>query len=101
RAHGRLSTLSLHDALPISGRSRNGSGGSAGGRPASKGPLATDAAPLTLAHAAPDPELLSVGQGVLEALLAHDAAPADLLGLTGRDRKSTRLNSSHRTISYA
>ena len=49
--------------------------------PAGQGPLAADPAPLALGHAAPDPELLAVGQGVLEAVLAHDAAPADLLGL--------------------
>ena len=47
-------------------------------------PLATDAATLTLAHAAPDAELLAVGERVLEALHAHDATAADLFGLARR-----------------
>ena len=51
-------------------RWRSGGGGAAGGL----GPLAADAAPLTLGQPAPDAELLAVGQGVLEAVLAHDAA---------------------------
>src|SRR5207248_4352593 len=42
-----------------------------------------------------DPEPEPVGM----YFLAHLSAPFLLLGL--RDRKSTRLNSSHRTISYA
>ena len=48
-----------------------------------EGPLAAEAAALPLAHAAPDAELLAVGERVLEAVLAHDAAAADLLGLPG------------------
>src|SRR5688572_27810599 len=51
------------------------------GLAAGHGPLAADAAPLALAHPAPDAELLAVGQGVLEALGPHHAALADLLGL--------------------
>src|SRR5207248_9369916 len=33
--------------------------------------------------------------------VAHEVAPGHLLVLQHLDRKSTRLNSSHRTISYA
>ena len=35
------------------------------------------------AQAAPDAELLAVRQGVFEAVLTHNAAAADLLGLPG------------------
>ena len=70
---------------PGSGTGGGRLGGAVGRRCGGPGqrPLAADAATLTLAHAAPDAELLTVGQGVLEAVLAHDAAPADLLGLPG------------------
>ncbi len=51
---------------------------------AGQSPLTADAATLALAHAAPDAELLPVGERVLEAVLTYDAAPADLLGLPGR-----------------
>ena len=44
---------------------------------------APDATAFPLAHAAPDAELLAVDQRVLEAVLTHDATPADLLGLAG------------------
>ena len=47
-------------------------------------PLAADAAALTLGEPAPDAELLAVLEGELEALLAHDAPAADLLGLARR-----------------
>src|SRR5437867_5913188 len=66
-------TLSLHDALPISPRVRStGSNASAG------------FAKRIGARAVP-------GHG----------PPASRLMSVGIDRKSTRLNSSHRTISYA
>src|SRR5699024_6091808 len=39
-------------------------------------------APLALGQSAPDTEALVVGEGVLQALLAHLAADADLLGLS-------------------
>ena len=45
--------------------------------------LAADPAAFPLGHPAPDPELLAVAQGVLEALGAHLAAPADGLRLLG------------------
>ncbi len=43
---------------------------------------AADTPALTLAHAAPDAELLAVGYGVVEALLPHDAPPAHLFRLS-------------------
>ena len=43
------------------------------------GPAQTAA--LTLGQSAPDPELLAVGQRVLETVLTHHTSPADLLGL--------------------
>src|SRR5215218_3558111 len=61
-----------------------GSGrGRAAGGAAGEGPGPTDPTALALAHATPDAELLPVGEGVLEALVPHDAAPAHLLGLLG------------------
>src|SRR5204863_137300 len=52
--------------------------------PAGEGPGPADAAALAFAHAAPDAELLAVGEGVLEALEADDAVPAHLLGVSRR-----------------
>ena len=49
-----------------------------------EGPLAADPAALPLGQAAPDPELLAVGERVLEALDPDLAAPAHRLGLPGR-----------------
>jgi hypothetical protein len=82
----------LEARLPI--EPRPGPGGSSGdllrsgargGRSAAgQGARPAHAATLTLTHAAPDTELLAVGQRELKALLAHDAALADLFGLTSR-----------------
>src|SRR5437867_12574042 len=77
-ASPEIHTLSLHDALPISGagrrrpRGRTGADRRASPRPRRNGPAPR--APLE---------------------------PREELGVPVRDRKSTRLNSSHRTISYA
>src|SRR3712207_7689532 len=71
-------TLSLHDALPISVHAGEGAGGVE--------------VPLRRRSIA------NIGRG--DAAVAHDGRthrPADRL----RDRKSTRLNSSHANISYA
>ena len=68
------------------GRVGPGSGGDVarlGGSRSGQRPLTADTTALTLAHATPDAELLAVLQGVLEAVLSHDTAPADLLGLPG------------------
>src|ERR1700733_4041622 len=51
---------------------------------AGQGPGPTQAAALTFAHPTPDAELLAVGQGVLETVLAHDAAPAHLFRFARR-----------------
>lgn len=45
--------------------------------------LATQAATLALAHAAPDTELLAVVERVFQAVLANNAAPTDFLGFFG------------------
>src|SRR5207245_11639754 len=90
--------LSLHDALPISSqgdregllrrRRRHGAGGN---RPANGGlpPRACRAAVAAVAQ---------IDSGGVEGvnLVVPDAGTGDL-----RDRKSTRLNSSHGSISYA
>src|SRR5438094_1339867 len=67
-------TLSLHDALPISAL------GARGLRPGDR----------VLIAAPNSPELVHVWLGTIWAG-----------GIPAADRKSTRLNSSHRTISYA
>ncbi len=44
-------------------------------------PAPADLAALPLAESAPDPEFLTVGEGVLQAVLTDHAAPAHFLGL--------------------
>ena len=78
------------------GRVRPGSGGDVarlGGSRSGQRPLTADTTALTLAHATPDAELLAVLQGVLEAVLSHDTAPADLLGLPGGSPRSGKKRS--------
>src|SRR5207248_10727481 len=75
-----ISTLSLHDALPISEPTLEG------GNAAMKGYLLVRSEGKS--YGLPVGRVLEVGDGQAVALP---------LG----DRKSTRLNSSHRTISYA
>src|SRR5437764_7895648 len=72
-------TLSLHDALPISHRLAEGA--------------------KTAGNAAPDIEPADADRRDQ----AGDGQPdhQDDAGIDRRDRKSTRLNSSHRCISYA
>src|SRR5947209_15358220 len=77
-----ISTLSLHDALPISSR-----------RP---GDLERGADPQELRHGGED----RAGGG-RPAQEQAPAPPARSGGGRRRDRKSTRLNSSHANISYA
>ena len=55
-------------------RSRSGCRGAA-----AHGASSTQTPTLTLGEPSPDPELLTVGQRVLETVLAHDAATADFL----------------------
>ena len=56
---------------------------------------------LPLAHAAPDPELLPVGQGVLEAVLTDDAATADFLGLRVEAPRSGKKRSGSTPMQLA
>src|SRR5207248_11719882 len=86
-------TLSLHDALPIYGRSDGGS--------AERGAQerrATDRG----RHDQPAPTRKRRGRGRCDPPVRrrHGDLHHAWLSLQG-DRKSTRLNSSHRTISYA
>src|SRR5207248_11289598 len=87
-----LYPLSLHDALPISTRRRIGLvlGNSC------REPLLSPEQPVEL------PQQLE--QGIhIRRVAPHPPLPERLLELLREfeDRKSTRLNSSHRTISYA
>ena len=66
------------------GRRPGADSGSAPDGPALHGPLTAQPPALTLGKSPPDPELLPVGQGVLQAILANDAPPAHFLGLAGR-----------------
>src|SRR5207248_6844652 len=94
----RVSTLSLHDALPISRHDG-----------AQCGMLARDGRPLREPVVGvpehPDPAIRPwLGRDPLERVVAVLHLVDVGFGLTLRaelDRKSTRLNSSHRTISYA
>src|SRR5437762_7624517 len=88
----QLSTLSLHDALPICKLALNGP---------RTGACETDhlvriEAPPRVAEEDPEHALLDLGeQRVGQACRSRARVPR------GPDRKSTRLNSSHRCISYA
>src|SRR5437764_3018001 len=82
-------TLSLHDALPISFR-----------RAAELQPdnlLAVAGLASTASRAGRHAEARAFAQQVL----AVEPGFPDALVVLARDRKSTRLNSSHRCISYA
>src|SRR3712207_6859283 len=81
-------TLSLHDALPISGLPRP--------RVASHrlGELGGERGIVRVRQGAPVGSPVGGGEGVLEAGPRLEEVPV-------RDRKSTRLNSSHANISYA
>src|SRR5207248_11014751 len=93
-------TLSLHDALPISQRL-------AQGVPVALGPALQDGQLAEAAQAAEEGQGQDAGAGVAHATPLARVRDG-LQGLNERtdqracqDRKSTRLNSSHRTISYA
>src|SRR5207248_9889139 len=95
-----LSPLSLHDALPISGASsrtpRWSAPDCAALRGAPRGPPAQSRVATTEGRTCP------VGargaQGARRSTTCLGRGPAQA---AEGDRKSTRLNSSHRTISYA
>src|SRR3712207_7492662 len=77
-------TLSLHDALPISPPDQRLRGGR--GDPAQRGGLP----PVLRGHPAEGGQGGTLGRGRRSGQVRR-----------GRDRKSTRLNSSHANISYA
>src|SRR5207248_6967126 len=82
-----LSTLSLHDALPISLGAEVARIGDAG------------RAEVLLCPAGDPPRVLVVR--LARDRVDHLAEDRERRRFRERDRKSTRLNSSHRTISYA
>ena len=69
--------------------------------PAGHGPGPAQPAALTLAHAAPDTELLAVGERVLQAVLAHHAAAAHLFGFPGRRPRSGKNRSGSTPMQFA
>src|SRR5437762_4745347 len=93
-SHIHIFTLSLHDALPISTITSATTASVVEG---------TSTATVVYTAAATD----VAGGTVTYSLTGADAAAFNINGATGavtfvaRDRKSTRLNSSHRCISYA
>src|SRR5207248_10421933 len=76
-----LYTLSLHDALPIC-------------------PSAPNGPPVPMAMAA-DSGFRKVRRGAMRLWFSSTCSMASGIPWPRIDRKSTRLNSSHRTISYA
>src|SRR5207248_11610448 len=80
-------TLSLHDALPIF----------------NQGPANLSYIIAMLQTALPQARICSLDVRYLDNVFAGDAveAGATIVAVGAEDRKSTRLNSSHRTISYA
>src|SRR5207248_11541054 len=89
-------TLSLHDALPIS-QAKQGDSIQFGTHIAAI--ASADSAPTAVARTARKWRRLSVSSPIF----GRDVARQSPQAATERcpDRKSTRLNSSHRTISYA
>src|SRR5690348_17398330 len=82
----RFYTLSLHDALPISGR-----GGARRGQAKGRG-----------GHRRPEEGRRGArGGAAVRAAGGARARRGQEAGGSGEDRKSTRLNSSHPSISYA
>src|SRR5207248_3523416 len=98
-APAALSTLSLHDALPISGNPSPSRRRSSHGPPQQSVEAESNAGPPGEEH--------GEDEQVHEPVLADEVRrlehrPAREVVLRHHeDRKSTRLNSSHRTISYA
>src|SRR5688500_19861950 len=90
-AKAEISTLSLHDALPISWRERRGA------RPRRQGRQAQG---RSEARAARREEARGRGGEAARRACGSRRAPRSRRAGSG-DRKSTRLNSSHLVISYA
>src|SRR5207248_4102313 len=89
-----LYTLSLHDALPIYGTAR-GTGGD--------GTYAEAPASLRarFAQTVPERRATSRSPSFAACCSTRYSTAAERTLTVPKDRKSTRLNSSHRTISYA
>src|SRR3712207_8725915 len=83
-------TLSLHDALPISAGSS---------RPWTSGPVETRERSSSQSAWRPPPRAVLLGDD--QRLVGLLASPWRARSSGARDRKSTRLNSSHANISYA
>src|SRR3712207_8915520 len=93
-------TLSLHDALPISAGARGLPAGRPGRRRDRPRPAHDRAVPLR--QVGPQAVLRRDAQAVgLHRRQRTPPSPAGVAPPPGRDRKSTRLNSSHANISYA
>src|SRR5207248_11665117 len=90
----QLHTLSLHDALPISSPRETPSAAPA--RPLEEKDLPPHQTALS---AAPDAAVST--PSATAPPRTHTTLPPPAFSTIRRDRKSTRLNSSHRTISYA
>src|SRR5205085_10676267 len=95
------SPLSLPDALPISGTRSATSSEWETSRPSPAPPTPT---PTTSTDPAPPPPAHVVGienvRAARQRPIAGPGAGAAVPGSAARDRKSTRLNSSHSQISY-
>src|SRR5699024_12685124 len=94
-------TLSLHDALPISQQDRAGPVPQpAGGETLAEAPV--DPGWPTISDPSPEPEARETDAPETQAAETETPDPSDPTGsrLPDPDRKSTRLNSSHVSISY-
>src|SRR5262245_53402697 len=93
----RISLLSLHDALPISARSPSPSS-NPNPRPS---PRPRAGPPRARAPGSPASRRPPPAPAASSAASAASAKPTPATPSSARDRKSTRLNSSHLGISYA
>src|SRR5207249_10938639 len=100
-AHTELYRLSLHDALPIFERARLAVGRQP--RPAAPKagppPVRSAGSPPATLPLVGRPAEVAIFRAAVEA--ARAGTPRAVLLVSGEDRKSTRLNSSHVSISYA
>src|SRR5699024_11560801 len=92
-AHPSTYTLSLHDALPISHRPPISQTAFFAHMPLNRRPVSKDMAQTA--------EKAGSGEGKSECLVLAQKAELFTEPKRRQDRKSTRLNSSHVSISYA
>src|SRR5690606_40883056 len=94
-------SLSLHDALPIWARTARPTGPAAVPVPCSSGDLVVaHQVAVRLALADADEHVLGQPVVLAHAGLEGGRGAQVVFGMRNRDRKSTRLNSSHVKISY-